>query len=179
MNETRTEMTEEEVRAKRAALMEQLADLPPEPSIFEGVQPGETVARGTPGETKRSWDWGHLKQRQDAYNKAAAEGDEKRAKEFWVFREVTFSPAISGPIIWQGLKVDLVAGSEITTYGIFYGEYQKRMRQLGTNDRVFPPLRPEEKPTMAGQMARPHLMGFGGLDPRGGNEGGAPAAPAS
>lgn len=146
------ELSEEEIRAKRRALMEELAALPPEPSVIAGEQPGTILNKGTPNELKVPWTWDHLRKKQ-----AAGE---------WDFREVTFAPAYSGKIIWNGLSVDLEAGVEITTYGVFFGEYQQSMRERNTNDRVFPPLRPEEKPTMPGEQTRPHRMGFGGLDPR-------------
>lgn len=156
------ELSEEEIRAKRRALMEELAALPPEPSVIAGEQPGTIMNKGTPNELKVPWTWDHLRKKQ-----AAGE---------WDFREVTFAPAFSGPIIWNGLQVDLVAGMEITTFGVFFGEYQQAMRERSTNDRVFPPLRADEKPTEAPGRTRIHRMGFGGLDPRG--PGGAPPAAA-
>lgn len=165
-NETKTEalaegappapMTDEEVRARRAALMEELLALPPDETKFEGQQPGQTLARGTPQETKVSWNWGHLRQRQEA--------------GVWEFREVTFVPAFSQKIIWNGLVVDLAAGEEITTFGVFYGEYLQALRERSTNDRVFAPLAPSERLSMPGQV-RVHRMGMGGLDPRSGGEG--------
>ena len=158
-------LTEEQVREKRAALMEQLASLPPEESVIAGLQPGEIVNKGTPNELKVPWTWDHLRKKQAA-------GD-------YDFREVTFAPAYSGKIGWNGLFVDLNAGVEITTFGVFFGEYQQSMRERSTNDRIYPPLRADEKPAMPGEQTRAHRMGFGGLDPRGPGTGGAPPAAAA
>jgi len=150
LSETK-EMSEEELRAKRAALIAELAALPAPPAPV-GVQPGTILNPGTPGATKMAWTWNHLRERQAA-------GDQE-------FREVTFTPIFSAPLTWNGLTVDLVAGEEITTFAIFKGEYDKVRRARGINDSYFGPLRPDEKQAYAGFRSRVHRMNFGGLDPR-------------
>lgn len=157
-------LTEEEIRAKRAALMEELATLPPEPSAIQGVPPGTIINKGTPGEMKVPWTWEHLRRLSET-----GKQDE--------FRIITFTPVFTAPVMWNGLSIQLVAGEEITTHAVFKGEYEKVRRARGINDAYFGPLRPDEKQAFAGFRSRAHRMDFGGLDPRPGG-GAAPGTEA-
>lgn len=153
-------MDKDAVRARKAALLEEISSLPIDEEERKGNEPGTVINRGTLAEAKIPWTWADVKRR-------SAAGD-------WEFQEMTFISPITRKIGWNSLIVAMEAGVEITTYRVFYDLAVKSMREANINENYFGPLKPDERPTMPGQQTRSHRMGFGGLDPRGG--GGTPAA---
>lgn len=72
------------------------------------LKPGETRARGTLAERTRDWEWIDLRQ----------------------FRPVSFIPAETTPLTFNGLTIDVTANEEITVPSCFYDIYRDRQRAL-------------------------------------------------
>jgi hypothetical protein len=149
-------LSSEEIEAKRAALLDQLADLPP--VQHPGLRPGTRVGEG-------------LKSEYVDYTRQWYENVEERKKDrddqgrlIWpnyALKEVF--PTKNEAITVNGVGYQLIAGRKCFLPDPHYSAWMDSIKQLGRNDLEF--AKPDN-PREANMMTPPHKMGDGPIRDR-------------
>lgn len=154
MAETKTkELSPDEVAAKRAALLEQLADLPPAP-VPAGAQPGQIIGTGPQQEYvpfTADWFTDVEARRKDV--------DANGLPKWPNYQLHTIMATTNEVIRVNGVGFALYAGMECKLPSPHYAVYKDALDAPKRLEREFAP--PEVPGSRAGYISPPHIMGTG------------------
>ncbi len=155
-SQIKVELTKDEIEAKRAALIEQLADLPP--SNPPGARPGVRVGEGLKSEYvdySAQWFENFEERRKDRDSQGRLIWPNYSLKEVFPVKDET--------ITVNGIGYRLIAGRKCFLPDPHYSAWMDSIKQLQRNDEEF---RKPETPRESNMMTPPHLMGSGPIKDR-------------